>query len=559
MIVVQNQHKERLHQWYYVNCPYKLDFTIHQPALFSAHDSKDSLTLVYGFIDQEKNGLNNAHFFCEKIKLLGISKALNACYGSFILIHYNKKKHESIFTNDALGDFALHYTQDKNHLYLSDLPSALLTNHNNQINQARIVEFFALTQPPDNGCYFENISQINPGHFVTYKNNKLIDQRYYHPSKQVDFSHLSLQELSTKYQHLLKQAIRWQTYNQREVAVMMSGGMDSTFVAASCLSDDKKVSSFSYIFPKFKEADENQWITSMNELDIDLHTFAGENFWPLKAEWHVSLNSPVSNPYRLLKNKIYQQVANRNTETLLTGVYADHMYVAHIYWLVDLLKKQPLTGLKEFISLVKSKGIYLTLKHISPSKWSKKIQSKPYWLSAQAQQIFQQRENKKAPHPHPQQINLVYGIDTAQSVWLDNEYANQYGITIRHPYRDRRVVEFITSIPAWLIGNSKDSKLFVHKSAQNLLPQKIIQRNHTTTLKPLFKKGVLQKELSQVRALLLHPKSRWQEFIDNKIILSLLDNPNKNYPELHYLLLWKCISFEMWLKKIKNQTKFTNS
>ena len=551
MIVVKDQNKQTLQQWHYPDCSYELKFIIHNHSLFTAYDCEDSLTLVYGFIDQEKKGLSNAHFLCEKIILNGINKALNDCYGSFIIIHCNKKTHKVILGNDALGDFALHYTHDKNDLLVSDLPSALLTNHNNQINQERIVEFFALTQPSDNGCYYENITQISPGHLVSYKNNEFTDSCYYTPPTQVNFKQLSIQELGLKYRQLLKQAIKWQTYNQTEVAVMMSGGMDSTFVAASCLSDDKKVSSFSYIFPKFKEADENQWISSMSELDIDMHKFSGENYWPLKPEWNISLNSPLNNPYRLLKNKIYQQVADRNIETLLTGVYADHMYVAHIYWLVDLFKKQPLTGLKQLISLLKSNGVYQALKHVSPSKWSKKIQSKPYWLSAQAQQIFQQRECEKIHHSHPQQINLVYGIDTAQSVWLDNEYTNQYGITIRHPYRDRRVVEFITSIPAWLIGNSKDSKLLVHKSAQNLLPQKIIQRNHTSTLKPLFKKGVLQQELPIIRDLLLNSNCRWHEFIDKNIILKMLNNPNKEYPELHYLLLWKCISLEMWLKKIK--------
>jgi asparagine synthase (glutamine-hydrolysing) len=552
LIVVRDQHKQILQQWHYPGCPYDLKFIIHNHALFTAYDCKDSLTLVYGFLDQEKNGLSNAHFFCEKIAQQEIIKALNECYGSFIIVHCDKKTHEVILANDALGDFALHYTHDKNHLLVSDLPSALLTNHNNQINQQRIIDFFALTQPITNGSYFEQITQVNPGHFVTYKNNNLIDQRYYYPPKYVDFEHLSLQELTTKYQHLLKQAIEWQTLNQKEVAVMMSGGMDSTFVAASCLSDNKKVSSFSYIFPEFKEADENQWIASMSELNINRHKFDGEKYWPLKPEWDTSVNSPVSNPYRLLKNKLYSQVAENNIQTLLTGVYADHMYVAHIYWLVDLLKKQPLTGLKELISLIKSKGIYQGLKHVSPSKWSKKALSKPYWLSSHAQQIFQQRKNPKLAHSHPQQFNLVYGIDTAQSVWLDNEYTNQYGITIRHPYRDRRIVEFVTSIPAWLIGNSKDSKLFVHKSAQNLLPQKIIERKNTTTLKPLFKKGVLQQELPKVRDLLLHSNSCWHKFIDKNIILKMLNKPNKVYPELHYLLLWKCISLEMWLKKIKN-------
>ncbi len=551
MIVVSSHHKQILHQWHYAECPYQLDFIVHNDALFSAFEDKDSLTLVYGFLDQEKKGLSNAHFMRDKINQLGIKKALNACYGSFILIHINKQTHELIFGNDALGDFALHYTLDNKHLCVSDLPSALLTNQNKQINQQRIVDFFALTQPVTQGCYFEQITQLSPGHFVRYKKGELIDERYYYPSTQVDFSSLSLAELAAKYQHLLKQAINWQTHNQTHVAVMMSGGMDSTFVAACCRQNGKKVSSFSYVFPEFKEADESQWIAAMNQLGIDCHQFAGENYWPLKPEWKTSVNSPVSNPYRLLKNKIYSQVAKNNIQTVLTGVYADHLYVAHIYWLVDLIKHQPIHALQLLPSLVKTEGLNQTLKHVSPQKWSRKIQSKPHWLSQHAQCIFQQRKKIHFQHPHPQQVNLVYGVDTAQSVWLDNEHSNPYGITLRHPYRDRRVVEFVTAIPAWLIGNAQETKLLIHKCAENILPDKITQRKTITSLKPLFIKGVLQQELPRVKNLLLHPKCQWPEFINQKIILSLINNPNDNHPELHYLLLWKCISFEMWLKKIK--------
>ncbi len=559
MIVLKNQNKAKIKQWHDPNCPYQIDFIIHKPSLFSAHESQDSLTLAYGYIDQETNGLTPAHFICKKIVKHGVYKGLNACYGSFILIHSNKKTHEVILANDALGDFALHYTRNKTYFCVSDLPSALLTQHNSQINRARVVDFFALTQPANNGSFFKNITQLNPGHYVRYKNDELVHKRYYQPPSRVDFKQLSLPELALKYQNLLKQAINWQTRNQDKVSIMMSGGMDSTFVAANCLSLNKQVNAFSYVFPEFKEADESTWIASMSELGIVGHSFAGENFWPLKGRWQTSLNAPVSNPYRLLKNEIYHQVAENNIQTLLTGVYADHLYVAHLYWLVDLIKQHPLTGLKSLALLLKSKGVYAALRHVSPSKWSRKVKSNPFWLSKQAHKTFNQRKLKVFSHPHPQQVNLVYGIDTAQSVWLDNEYTNKYGITIRHPYRDRRVVEFITSIPAWLIGNSQDSKQFVHKSAQNLLPSQIIKRKKVTSLKPLFIKGVLQKELATVRFLLLHKESCWHEFIDKNIILSLLDNPRHQFPELHYVLLWKCISFEMWLKKIKNQTNFSNS
>ena len=115
----------------------------------------------------------------------------------------------------------------------------------------------------------------------------------------------------------------------------MSGGMDSTFVAANALKTNKKVSAFSYVFPTIPQANETMWIDSMRSLDIQMNTFVGESYWPLKQPHPVSLNSPLNNPYRNLKEVIYKNAQNKNIKILLSGVFADHLYTGYIYWLVD--------------------------------------------------------------------------------------------------------------------------------------------------------------------------------------------------------------------------------
>jgi asparagine synthetase B (glutamine-hydrolysing) len=251
---------------------------------------------------------------------------------------------------------------------------------------------------------------------------------------------------------------------------------------------------------------------------------------------------------------IYQQAQHKNIKFLLSGLYADHLYTGYIYWLVDQIKRKPFKAISSMYSTLSTYGIKESLRQISPAKWSSRPKSKNRFLNKQASKRFLEIQNSytKFKHPHPQQFDLVYGTSTAQSVWLDHEHAYRHNIYLRHPFRDRRVVEFLMSLPAWILGTNRINKELVRHAAKGLLPDSIIRRTKITTLTPLYIEGVVNKEFHRVKALLTHSDCQWQEYVNQDLVNQMLKNPTGIKQDAELMLLWQCICFELWQKRLRN-------
>jgi len=532
----------------------KIVFSVHTNDILSVYQDKQAITIFYGFLDQAYN--HEAASYVHKILIKKGIDGLNDCYGSFVVMQVDLNTGTITLSNDALGDFAAHYTinEGSNTLHVSDLPDLLLNKNNKEVNQERIIHYFALSKPKKNAHFFENIKQVNPGQYLTFKNEKVNSAYYYHPPKNVDFKNTSVEDLSAEFLTLMQTAITYQTQGQKKIGAMMSGGLDSTFVTANALKVHKKISTFSYVFPTISEANESMWIDSMRSLNIQMNTFVGESYWPLKQPHPVSINSPLNNPYRNLKEVIYKNAHNQNIKILLSGVFADHLYTGYIYWLVDQIKKRPFLAVKSMFSTIRQSGFVSGLKQISPKKWSSHINCSAPWLNQQTLKQFEEiQASTKKPfyHPHPQQYDLVYSLSTAQNVWLDHEFGYRHELFVRHPFRDRRVVEFLMSIPAWVLGTVHTPKSFVRQTAKGMLPDIITRRTTQTTLTPLFVKGLLEKEFPRVKSLLNNPKASWQNYVQQDLVKKLLKNPLAVNQEIDYMLLWQCLGYEMWQEKLR--------
>lgn len=552
MLELRSNEHELIKEWEIESTFKKVIFSIHTTDVISVYEDKQAITLFYGFLDQDYEG--SAAQFVHSLLINKGPKGLSDCYGSFVVFQYDLKTQKIILSNDALGDFAAHYYINQDILYISDLPDLILNKNNKEVSERRLVEYFAISKPQDNVGFFKHIKQVNPGQFLVLHKGKIIKGKYYSPNETVNFKNTSIEDLSQSFIELMQSAIKYQTKGYDQVGVMLSGGMDSTFVTANAVQVCKKISTFSYVFPNIPEADESIWLDSMRSLDIEMNTFVGESHWPLKDPYQVSINSPLNNPYRNLKEVIYKSAQSKQIKMLLSGVYADHLYTGYIYWLIDQIKKQPLTAVKSLFSTMKQCGFVTGLRQVSPRKWSNQIKPKTQWLSYQAQQQFNEIQSSSSvvfKHPHPQQFALVYALSTAQSVWLDHEHGYRNGLFVRHPFRDRRVVEFMMSIPAWILGNNQLSKTFVRTTAKDLLPEAITRRKTLSTLTPFFVKGLLDKEHSKVKKLLSGSHATWQNYLKEELISKIIKDPKSVNQEKNYLHLWQCVSYEMWQEKLR--------
>jgi asparagine synthase (glutamine-hydrolysing) len=552
LLELRDANNHLLQQWAIHSTFDCIEFRIYQTDVLSIFATQQSITLFYGFLDQDYKN-NPAQFVAEKINAMGLD-GLKDCYGSFVVLHCDLIAQEFFLSNDALGDFAAHYYQKDNCLLISDSPELLLNKTNAEISSERIIHYFALTNPMRDVGFYPNIKQLNPGQYVKISNQQFTHGDYYQPIQWVDYSDKSSEDLARQFTKLLQNAIKYQTQAQERIGIMLSGGMDSTFVTANALKVDKKISAFSYVFPHMPDANESLWIDAMRTLDIEPNTFVGENYWPLKSPVFASINSPYNNPYRPLKDVIYQQAANKGIKIILSGVYADHLYSGYTYWLIEMLKKHPIKAMGLFLSSMKQLGFINSLRQISPKKWSKKMHYSAPWLNSSSKQYLKKWLSSMPATKHLRSIQyaLVYSAASAQGIWLDNEHGNRYGVFVRDPFRDRRVIEFMLSLPAWILGRPSNPKALVRLAAKDLLPESIVRRNQRTTLTPLFIKGVLNKEFLKVKSLLTSSDASWQNYVEPNRIQHLLQDSKIANTESDYLLLWQCVSYELWINRLRD-------
>jgi asparagine synthase (glutamine-hydrolysing) len=123
-------------------------------------------------------------------------------------------------------------------------------------------------------------------------------------------------------------------------------------------------------------------------------------------------------------------------------------------------------------------------------------------------------------------------------------HASRCGVELRHPYRDRRLVEFMLAIPASQLYRQGRYKPILRTAMQGILPEPIRLRSEPTVLTPLFIRGLADKERTTVKDLLYGPNRLWPRYVRAEWLAQT--RPGQRRSEAEELVLWLCLCCELW-------------
>jgi asparagine synthetase B (glutamine-hydrolysing) len=134
---------------------------------------------------------------------------------------------------------------------------------------------------------------------------------------------------------------------------------------------------------------------------------------------------------------------------------------------------------------------------------------------------------------------------------LEAELAAAEGMEVRRPFRDRRLVELAFSLPAHQLYRPGWNKWVARRAMGGLLPEAVRWRRRRSTLYPLFRRGLAERERATARALLEAPGAAWSRYVDREWmnrffpgrILAGVDGPAA-------LAAWQCFGFELWRRRL---------
>lgn len=506
--------------------------------------------------------------------------------GPFTVVIYDQQQQQIVCARDPLGDRTLYYFVNRDTVLIASEECALLTHTavSSTLDEDMAIHYFAVKALSDGRTLFADIKEVPQGTTITFSREGSYVSRYWDFAPTADIRYASDAEYAEHFLTLLKESVRSRVRATTPISVLMSGGLDSTSVAAvaaGMLSTPPTTAS--WVYTELEGPDERVYIDACNaHLQTTPLPITADDAWPLVDfdSWPVNINHPYCDPYERLSERTYAALAEHGIRPLLTGVYADQMYGGADYSMLELLREGRVweTAVQWRYDYLEM-GLRYALVGPSSRRLARAVLNRvpggqrlrpigPFrrpWLTVSANERLQTVAACSPPLSkavrRPDQFHSIFNALSARVSIAKATEAARFAIDLRHPFRDRRLIEFALAIPAHQFDKRGMYKYVARQAMQNLLPDQVRLRTHISTFMQLFMRGLAERELSQVRKTLGKTNAMWSKFVDPTLIpLGTVDELQDHMYKLsdaELLIVWFCVSFELWREKVELYAKAT--
>jgi asparagine synthase (glutamine-hydrolysing) len=504
--------------------------------------------------------------------LAGGWDALERFIGPWALLFLDLRSREAHLARDPTGERMLCWHATPERLLVASEPAVLLAGPGvpRDLDEATLAAFFAARQPAPGATFFHAIRQVPSGCRVTLSAGGERRSSFWRPDLRL-LRPRSEAESVERFRELLGAAVRAQLRAPGPAAVLMSGGLDSTTVAAHAAREQERrgqppVRAVSWRFQELAAADESAFAQAMmTAAGLEPVWIEGDGCWPLRDldESTTDRSLPFDNPFRGLHAAAFAAAAAVGSRALLTGHFSDEMYYGvEAWWLRDALARGAWAAA--------ARGCRDELRYRSrPDVWTPgwrrpfavlllgaggerlRPRRPPAWLTPSA------REN--LPHDparlsarHPEQAATLVAPFALMGIASEMRRARQRGVELRFPFRDRRLLDFALRLPADHLARPGWRKRLVWLAAEGWLPDAVRLRRQLTDLGPLFTHGVGEREQETVRGLLFGPGPQlWRRWIDPAALEGFFGMASAGAPGLPTLIFWRCLAAELWARTLQ--------
>ncbi len=374
--------------------------------------------------------------------------------GMYSFIDYNQMDGSVFGARDPFGIKPLYYLElDDNIIFASEYKSLVDFLEQREVDHHSLQNYLSFQYVYDNKTMIESIKEIPPGCSFTIKDNELRIEKYFYP----DFTKQSPVD-ANMLRRVVADSIKKHLISDVEVGVYLSGGIDSTIVAAVAAKINPQITSFSVGFgvDGYDELElAAQTAQALNIKNIAVHV-SEDDFIKSLPEVCYHLDDPIGDASIIGLYFLARETA-KHVKVVLSGEGSDELFggyniykectdIKYIARLPEFVKR-PLHDLAQVMPPIKGKS-YL-MRSTTPLK-DRYIGNAKRFENSEAQTILK---------------------DYSSSNCYARELENLYDYTIKNGFDSVTTMQYI-DINSWLIGDilQKADKMSMAASLELRVP-----------------------------------------------------------------------------------------
>jgi asparagine synthase (glutamine-hydrolysing) len=481
--------------------------------------------------------------------------------GMFAICIVDLISQKLILARDRVGMKPLFYHQNEQGLVWASEIKALLKNElvKPEINWDGVYTNFLFQTTLAPQTCFQHIFSLEPASLMTVdlKDHKITKEKFWELPSLLS-KDISEEEAVRTIDALLSESISEQLYADVPVAVMMSGGIDSTLIASKSMFFNADINTYTISYP-FSEEEVKNASAAARHFDVshEIKKVSDEEALENLKENIQHFEEPYSSFEVLINAAKYAH--DKDFKVVLSGNGADELFAgySHTLKLNRWLLMRNFNFISPFI--------------FTKDKFSQRVKnyfSQDYMFDffRQSQSSMMPLEAKSLINPHIYnkietnlskyhlsetknysgyfEYDMKYSL-SCHHVFRDDMSAMKYSVEFRYPYLSNSLIDYVSALPENIRFNGTQNKPLLRKTAEKYLPESVLNMPKKGFSFPV---GYFIKNEKRLRDFITDnlESLKKRNFFNTAVIDKWWNHQEHEYD---WVKIWQLVTFELWYQK----------
>jgi asparagine synthase (glutamine-hydrolysing) len=448
-------------------------------------------------------------------------------------------------------------------------------------NRRRIADFIGLSFEDRESTFYEHIQRIPPGTLIRFGPGGVSRRTYYELKFQGELKLKDNREYAARFRSLLVDAVGCRFRARVEPAVLLSGGLDSSSIVGCArelgfATEGRPLSTISALFPDYPHIDESAWIEEVIARGAIRPAFVRVDrrtpleFLGCEIERY---GEPFYSPNNYVDSTLLDAAQAAGTRIVIDGLDGDTTVGHGWEYLGELLRRGKVRRMvrlaRELARHTDRSALWFIMRHavmptliglcnvVAPGRTARapRLMNRSF---AEQTGFVERVRKERAPWTRAQLSSfreqhfgkLTSGLLPA-SFELAWRQAAVRGMQRRHPYFDRRLVEFCLSLPAEQRLARGVDRIVQRRAVEGLVPENIRTRLTKSIWTENTADRVRNDERSKLVELAELRDSRVGEFVEMSVVRAACRQVLEGSADQRTVAeIWVVCALRMWLSSM---------